>query len=564
MNANDIDTLRNSAEIERASKDVQYWLHSILHLQAAYVGPSDISCLADGSAEAQEYQRVFADVFGIPLEVMTPRLGIRMRLVPPGTFLMGSPFCEKGRLDHEGPQHEVTITKPAYVATTPITVRTFVDAACNDEGGDSFAERFLGYGGVSQLRKADMLDRAHEFRGETIKPFIQRLDFMEGFPTSKPFFRLPTEAEWEYSCRAGTLTPFYGGVSMDTVGWYGDNTPQDSPGAYRIPGHKAPNAFGLYDMHGLIDEICEDKYHPLYYLKSPAEDPFSAAGYRKYSGTRVNNRRERATDYVLRGWGGYPGGGKDVTCRSASRAMGSMGGIRPVIAIDRFPPTALQPFLRFQRRLFDASLASFRSKTGNLNSKAREDLVADIRKSDETATTAYQWLGVADRWIRQAYDEMEAARALRCVEGAATTAHEWGACGQLWLLLGAREKAVTCAQKSSEFAATVREFSDCADGLAEMDALEEARQCAESAMKVAVTSEDWIMCADTTVEYCPDREVLARCVKRAEQRAKTPSDYFDAANRYEHFLGDNGAAERCRKKAMNFRSGIRRWWPFRD
>jgi hypothetical protein len=82
-------------------------------------------------------------------------------------------------------------------------------------------------------------------------------------------------------------------------------------------------------------------------------------------------------------------------------------------------------------------------------------------------------------------------------------------------------------------------------------------------MKVAVTSEDWIMCADTVVEHCADREALSRCVKRAEQLAKGPSDYFSAANRYGHFLGDKGAAERCRGKATNFGSGIRRWWPFR-
>jgi formylglycine-generating enzyme required for sulfatase activity len=207
MNANDIEMLRNSPESARVSEDVQYWLHSILHLQSAYAGPADVSCLAIRSAEAQAYQRLFADVFGIPLEVISPKLGIRLRLVPPGTFLMGSLFCEEGRQPHLGPQHEVTITKPMYVATTPITVRTFLAAACNDEIGSTFAERSLGYGpgGVAALLKSEPHERVHEFRGETIKPFIQRLDFMEGFPASKPFFRLPTEAEWEYSCRAGTL-----------------------------------------------------------------------------------------------------------------------------------------------------------------------------------------------------------------------------------------------------------------------------------------------------------------------------------------------------------------------
>ncbi|HEY5311696.1 MAG TPA: SUMF1/EgtB/PvdO family nonheme iron enzyme, partial [Pirellulales bacterium] len=85
--------------------------------------------------------------------------------------------------------------------------------------------------------------------------------------------RLPTEAEWEYACRAGTSSEFWFGDDwgkLDEFAWIPPNTPDRRPHAV---GRKPANPFGLFDMHGNVDEWCQDWYDPAYYARSPLADP---------------------------------------------------------------------------------------------------------------------------------------------------------------------------------------------------------------------------------------------------------------------------------------------------
>ena len=121
-------------------------------------------------------------------------------------------------------------------------------------------------------------------------------------------FRLPSEAEWEYACRAGTRTRFYTGDSdkdLDRAGWYWDN----SGGQTHPVGEKAPNAWGLYDMHGNVYEWVEDDWHGSY---DGAPDDGSAW---------VDNPRGSAR--VMRG-GSWDFGA--LGCRSAGRGISAPGG----------------------------------------------------------------------------------------------------------------------------------------------------------------------------------------------------------------------------------------------
>jgi formylglycine-generating enzyme required for sulfatase activity len=163
--------------------------------------------------------------------------GVTMRLVliRPGTFVMGSPDSEKGHKADEGPQHEVTISKPFYMGVTEVTQAQY--------------EAIMGTNPNKSKVPANPVDNVswHE-----ASDFCRKLSGKTG-----KTIRLPTEAEWEYACRAGTKTRFSFGDSDSALGdyaWTGDK---------RNPvGQKKPNAWGLYDMHGNVWQWCADWYGP--------------------------------------------------------------------------------------------------------------------------------------------------------------------------------------------------------------------------------------------------------------------------------------------------------------
>ncbi len=245
--------------------------------------------LAPGSREARKAQLDLARRTGLPIEVQTRVTGIAMRLIPAGSFLMGSPETERGRDLDEGPVHEVSISRPFYMGKYEITQRQW--------------ESVMEFN-PSEFASANPRMPLENVRWEEAAAFVRLLCEMEGVPEGT--YRLPTEAEWEYACRAGTRAPFCFGdildlrlANFDGEHPYGGAIEMEPPGTTVRIGLFPPNAWGLYDMHGNVWEWCSDfwgKYPPV-----PLRDP---------AGPRRGAKR------VARGgcWISY-----GRTCRSANR-----------------------------------------------------------------------------------------------------------------------------------------------------------------------------------------------------------------------------------------------------
>jgi len=186
----------------------------------------------------------------------TNSIGARLVLIPAGEYLMGSPESETGRGGNESPQHKVRITKPFYLGAHELTQRQYSAIM------GSIQPRFQG--DDNPMEKVSWSD---------VNAFCEALSQREGVK-----YRLPTEAEWEYACRAGSTTPFYFGATLSAnqanFNVSGVREDAGAPKGRPMPlGSFPPNAFGLYDMHGNVFEMCQDWYDGEYYAKSPAEDP---------------------------------------------------------------------------------------------------------------------------------------------------------------------------------------------------------------------------------------------------------------------------------------------------
>ncbi|MCL2719979.1 MAG: formylglycine-generating enzyme family protein [Treponema sp.] len=193
-----------------------------------------------------------------------------------GTFLMGSPEDEGGRHQtDEGPQHQVTVSS-FFMSKFPITQAEY--------------EAIMGVN-PSQHRGQDLpVDRV---RWIDAVEYCNRRSIAEGLTPVYTIdganvtwnreangYRLPTEAEWEYACRAGTTTPYYSGASMDDAGWHRDNSFVTLETGARLRttypvGQKLPNAWGLYDMHGNVLEWCWDWMSA--YTPEPKNNPIGPA-----------------------------------------------------------------------------------------------------------------------------------------------------------------------------------------------------------------------------------------------------------------------------------------------
>jgi formylglycine-generating enzyme required for sulfatase activity len=180
---------------------------------------------------------------------------MKMVLIRPGKFLMGSPDSEQDRYARECPQHAVTISNPFYLGATEVTQAQY--QAVMGTNPSHFR------GPTNPVETVSWYDAAE---------FCKKLAEKTGQPV-----RLPTEAEWEYASRAGSKTRFCSGDSDDELAKYAWHWGNSEWKPHPV-GRKKPNAWGLYDMHGNVEEWCADWYGE--YPKGPATDPSGpASGY---------------------------------------------------------------------------------------------------------------------------------------------------------------------------------------------------------------------------------------------------------------------------------------------
>ncbi len=221
-------------------------------------------------------------------------LGMEFILIPAGAFIMGSPIDEVNRGVSEV-QHPVTITRPFYMQTTEVTVDEWRSVM-----GRRFFARKKGAGDMPVVKVS----------WHDCKKFIRKLKLMTG-----DLYALPTEAQWEYAARAGSKTAYFWGDQIDcTRAMFANNAMKynacvsanlssslDPDGPAPVKRY-APNAWGLFDMHGNVWEWCEDLYA-------------------RYDAASVVDPRETESgeDRVRRGGSWF---GPGYSCRSANRAFG--------------------------------------------------------------------------------------------------------------------------------------------------------------------------------------------------------------------------------------------------
>ncbi|MCJ7774537.1 MAG: formylglycine-generating enzyme family protein [Desulfobacterales bacterium] len=228
----------------------------------------------------------------------TNSIGMKFVHIKPDTFIMGSPLREAQRILQNYPhekqidetQHQVTLTEGYYIQTTEVTQRQWKEVMGNNPS------EFIGCGENCPVESISW---------EDAKLFIQKLNSLEATSPSHNEYMLPTEAQWEYACRADSDTSFTNGkligldndLNLDAVAWYLGN----SFNAVHPVATKKPNRWGLYDMHGNVLEWCSNsKYrYPAYAVKNPPISYLDSGSNRVYRGGS---------------WGDLP-----YACRSAYR-----------------------------------------------------------------------------------------------------------------------------------------------------------------------------------------------------------------------------------------------------
>lgn len=212
--------------------------------------------------DARVLQAQAAQQYNLPVEkTVNIASGVTMDfvLIPAGAFHMGSPSNQSGRKSDEGPVHYVEISRPFYMGKYEVTQQQYESVV-----GENTKIKFTG--------EKLPIENVDWYRANMFCKAVSNL--------TDQTVRLPSEAEWEYACRAGTDTPFYTGqtVQPDQANYnctasYKGSRKKKLLGRTAKVGRYTPNAFALYDMHGNVWEWCQDIYKSNYYKKSHTVDP---------------------------------------------------------------------------------------------------------------------------------------------------------------------------------------------------------------------------------------------------------------------------------------------------
>jgi formylglycine-generating enzyme required for sulfatase activity len=247
----------------------------------------------------------------VDTDLITSRAAqVQLRRIRAGTFSMGSPDGDANALADEKPRHEVRIGRTFYIGVYQLTQGQYHSAmgknpswfSSTGGGRDKVAGRSTDQHPVECVSWLDAIRFCNRLsEQESLKPFYE----ISGRDVHVPQwggtgYRLPTEAEWEYACRAGSAGSYcFGDRERELSGfaWFGGEGGSTHP-----VGLKRPNAWGLYDMHGNVWEWCWDWYSKEYYRRSPVDDP------------RGPDASRRATAQVIRGgsWDEDPKGARSA------------------------------------------------------------------------------------------------------------------------------------------------------------------------------------------------------------------------------------------------------------
>lgn len=263
---------------------------------------------------ARSHQAAWAAHLGVPIETRNS-IGMTMVLIPPGEFLMGSTPSELAslardagqlgldpqatdftNLESEMPQHRVVFTKPLWMACTEVTIHQFslfVDAEHHITLHEQLEESGPEQGATSNWRDPKMYP-VTEHSPVTLVAYsdavlfcnwLSRLENLEPCYEQRGSdwelrltdgYRLPTEAEWEYACRAGSNARFFSGDAIASIDLYAWTNRNSEDRAHPV-GQRRPNAFGLFDMPGNVWELCQDTFDPNWYSTSSVKHPLALA-----------------------------------------------------------------------------------------------------------------------------------------------------------------------------------------------------------------------------------------------------------------------------------------------